>query len=219
MSAGGTTVGPAWDRVPGRPGFRSSPGMLKTRLSRRVGVVRLLGRFGQGGATRHYQRVPWVPDRSDGDFDEHRGAASSDVASAGRSLACLQHQAGRVGGVQRRAQRGEQPPGRGRRHPPRRSRRLPPSTCLGRSRLKYQLPCPACPSRGHDAPRRPPRLSRQPHRGNTEPEPWPPNQSRPFRTQQPTGHDRIPGTGGTAAPATWSRTVTETCETGLAYFP
>jgi len=54
----------------------------------------------------------------------------------------------------------------------------PPSACLGRSRLKYQLPCPASPSRGHDVPRRPPCLSRHPHRANTEPRPL--NQNHPF---------------------------------------
>ena len=39
-----------------------SLGMLKARLSRRVGVVRVLGSFGQGGATRRHRRVPGVPD-------------------------------------------------------------------------------------------------------------------------------------------------------------
>ena len=43
-------------------------------------------------------RVPRVPDRSDGDFDEYGGTASSDVASARRPLARVQHEAGRVGG-------------------------------------------------------------------------------------------------------------------------
>jgi hypothetical protein len=32
-----------------------------------------------------------VPDESDGDFDEYGGVASSDIASAGRPLAGLQH--------------------------------------------------------------------------------------------------------------------------------
>lgn len=82
------------------------------------------------------------------------------------------------------------------RYPPRRSRRLPPSTRLGKSRLKYQLPCPASPSRGHDAPRRPPCSPRQPHRAYTEPEPRPPNQDRPSRWRQPTGHDQVPGDQG-----------------------
>ena len=67
--------------------------MLKARLSRRVGVVRVLGSFGQGGATRCDRRVPGTPDGSDGDFDEHGRTASSDVASAGRPLACFQYEA------------------------------------------------------------------------------------------------------------------------------
>ena len=72
--------------------------MLKAGLPRRVGVVRVLWVVRQGGATRRHRHVPGVPDGSDGDLDEHGGAASSDVAAAGRSLACLQHQAGGVGG-------------------------------------------------------------------------------------------------------------------------
>jgi hypothetical protein len=95
-------VGPGWVRC--GTSFRSAglsflaSGVLKARLSRRVGVVRVLGSFGQGGATRRHRRVPGMPDESDGDFDEYGGAASSDIASAGWALACVQHQAGRVGG-------------------------------------------------------------------------------------------------------------------------
>jgi hypothetical protein len=68
-------------------------GMLKGRLTRRVGVVRVLGSFGQGGATRRHQRVPGMPDDSGGDLDQCGSAASSDAAAAGRALARLQDQA------------------------------------------------------------------------------------------------------------------------------
>ena len=50
-------VGPMWDQFPIGCAFVLASGMLKGRLTRRVGVVRVIGSFGQGGATRRHQRV------------------------------------------------------------------------------------------------------------------------------------------------------------------
>jgi hypothetical protein len=75
---------------------------------------------------------------------------------------------------------------------PRRNRPRLPSTCRGRSMLKYQLPWPASQLQArHAPPAAAPSL--HPHRAYTGPEPHPSNQSRPFRTLQPTGHDQAAG--------------------------
>jgi len=70
----------------------------------------------------------------------------------------------------------------------------PPPAVHVPGQLTAEVPAsvPGLSSRGHDAPRRPPRSSRQPHRANTEPEPRPPNQAHPSRRQQSTRHHRVP---------------------------
>ena len=50
-------VGPVWDQLSTVVFEFLFLDTLKARLSRRVGVVRVLGSFGQGGTTRCHRRV------------------------------------------------------------------------------------------------------------------------------------------------------------------